>query len=57
MHPRGWHPNPTAPVAPTEHHPGPGIWKVLGPGCSGLRAFLRCWGLIRACLHTELFLN
>lgn len=34
--PRGRHPNPTAPFAPTEHHPGPGGGDVEGAG-AGLR--------------------
>ena len=34
-----------------------GTWKVLGLGRSGLCAFVKCWGLMRACLHMECFLN
>lgn len=55
----GCPPNPNTPVTPAECHPESeaGLWRVPGVGCGGLRALGRFWGLRRACLHPELFLN
>lgn len=60
----GCFPGASTPTPLLQSHPlritqalGWGTWKVPGLGCGGLHAFVRCWGLMRACLHTELFLN